>query len=218
MAKRAPQESGEERVTAKSKPMTNLIARIPSVVSSSTSSNPGRTSYGYQDPGKSVESGDRSGKPEKSSPPGYSETDYGRSWSSQEWKSGAMTHDRSGKPERTSLNPFQQVDPHRDELLLDGNAHSVRYGEMTHDRSGKPENLNHQEGADLENFVMNSDATEFVEKVKRPSAKKTEKDVKCCRIRRGTFNNMGNVHGHDCECGNIYGKEFLSHPKFHQEL
>ena len=66
MAKRAQQESGEERVTAKSKPMTNLIARMPSVVSSSTSSNPGRTSYGYQDPGKSVESGDRSGKPEKS--------------------------------------------------------------------------------------------------------------------------------------------------------
>ena len=50
MAKRAPQESGEERVTAKSRPMMNLTARMPSVVSSSTSSNPGRTSYGYQDP------------------------------------------------------------------------------------------------------------------------------------------------------------------------
>ena len=34
--------------------MMNLTARMPSVVSSSTSSNPGRTSYGYQDPGKSV--------------------------------------------------------------------------------------------------------------------------------------------------------------------
>ena len=49
-----------------------LTARMPSVVSSSTSSNPGRTSYGYQDPGKSVASDDRSGKPEKPSPPGYS--------------------------------------------------------------------------------------------------------------------------------------------------
>ena len=47
MAKRAQQESGEERVTAKSRPMMNLTARMPSVVSSSTSSNPGRTSYGY---------------------------------------------------------------------------------------------------------------------------------------------------------------------------
>ena len=61
MAKRAQQESGEGRVAAKSRPMMNLTARTPSVVSSSTSSNPGRTSYGYQDLGKSVASDDRSG-------------------------------------------------------------------------------------------------------------------------------------------------------------
>ena len=60
MAKRAQQESGEGRVTAKSRPMMNLTARMPSVVSSSTSSNPGRTSHRYQDPGKSVASDDRS--------------------------------------------------------------------------------------------------------------------------------------------------------------
>ena len=65
MAKRAQQGSEEERVRAKSRPMMNLTARMPSVVSSSTSSNPGRTSYGHQDPGKSVASDDRSGKPEK---------------------------------------------------------------------------------------------------------------------------------------------------------
>ena len=95
MAKRAQQGSREERVTAKSRPMMNLTERMPSVVSSSTSSNPVRTSYGYQDPGKSVASDDRSGKPEKPSPPGYSKEDYGQSWSSQEWKSGAAAHDRS---------------------------------------------------------------------------------------------------------------------------
>ena len=67
MAKRAQQGSGKERVTAKSRPMMNLTARMPSVVSSSTSSNPVRTSYGYQEPGKSVASDDRSGKPEKPS-------------------------------------------------------------------------------------------------------------------------------------------------------
>ena len=43
MAKRAQQESGEERVTAKARPMMNLTARTPSFVSSSVSSNPGRT-------------------------------------------------------------------------------------------------------------------------------------------------------------------------------
>ena len=40
MAKRSQQDSGEERVTAKSKPMMNLIARTSSVVSSSTSMSP----------------------------------------------------------------------------------------------------------------------------------------------------------------------------------
>ena len=103
MAKRAQQESGEERVTAKSRPMMNLTARMPSVVSSSTSSSPVRTSYGYQDPGKSVAVDDRSGKPDRPSPPGYSKEDYGESYSSQEWKSGAVAHDRSGKLEENFL-------------------------------------------------------------------------------------------------------------------
>ena len=96
-------------------------------MSSSTSSNPGRTSYGYQDPGKSIAS-----------------------------------DDRPGKPEKTSWDMMQQVAPHREEPLLDGNAHSVRYGETIHDGSGKPETLNHQEEANSENFVMGSDAAEFV--------------------------------------------------------
>ena len=54
MAKRAQQESGEGRVTAKSRPMMNLTERTPSFVSSSASSNPVRTSYGYQDPERHV--------------------------------------------------------------------------------------------------------------------------------------------------------------------
>ena len=144
MAKRAQQESGEERVTAKSRPMMNLTARMSSVVSSSTSSNLGRTSYGYQDPGKSVASDDRSGKPEKPSQPGYSKEDYGRSWSSREWKSGAAAHDRSGKPEKTSRDAMQQVAPHHEEPLLDGNAQPVRYGEIIHDGSGQPDNVTYQ--------------------------------------------------------------------------
>ena len=61
---------------------------------------------------------------------------------------------------------MQQVTPHREKPLLDGNAHSVRYGEMIHDGSVKPEKLNHQEEADSETFVMGSDAAEFVNKVK----------------------------------------------------
>ena len=66
-AKRVQQESGEERVTAKSRLMMNLTARMPSIVSSSTSSNPGKTWYGYKNPGKSVVVDDRSGKLDETS-------------------------------------------------------------------------------------------------------------------------------------------------------
>ena len=97
------------------------------------------------------------------SQPGYSQEDYGRSWSSQEWKSGAAEHDRSGKPEE---NKLPKVDRHREEPLLGRNAHSARYGELIHDRTGEPVSVHHQEHAYSENFVMGSDAAEFVNKVK----------------------------------------------------
>ena len=122
MEKRAQQESGEERVTAKSRPMMSLTARTPSFVSSSASSNPGRTSYGYQDPERYVLD-DRTVQPVEPSRSDYTQEDYGRSWSSQEWKSGAAEHDRSGKPEVNSWDSLQKVAPHREEPLLDGNAH-----------------------------------------------------------------------------------------------
>ena len=158
MAKRSQQESGEERVTANSRPMMNLTARMTSIVSSSTLSNPGGTSYGYQDPGKSVAGDDRSGKPDRLSPTGYSKMDYGRSWSSQEWRSEAAAHDRSGKPDETSWNTMQQVRPHHEEPLLDGNAQSVRYGEIIHDGSGQLDSVNYQEEAESDTLVMGSDA------------------------------------------------------------
>ena len=166
MAKRAQQESGEGHVTAKSRPMMNLTARTPSFVSSSASSNPGRTSYGYQDPGKAASNDDRTVKPVETSRSDYLQEDYGRSWSSQEWKSGAAEHDRSGKPEEISRDTLQNVDPHREEPLLGRNAHSARYGELIHDRTAKPVSVHHQEQAYSENFVMGSDAAEFENKVK----------------------------------------------------
>ena len=125
--------------------MMNLTAEMLSVVSSSTSSYPAKTSHGHQDPGKSVASHDGSRKPEKPSPPGDSKEDYGQSWSSQEWKSGAAAHDRSGKPAKTSWDMMQKVVPHREEPLLGRNAHSARYGELIHDRMEKPVVVNHQE-------------------------------------------------------------------------
>ena len=48
MAKRLQQDSGEERVTAKSRPVISLIARVLSNVSSSTSASLGKRSCGNQ--------------------------------------------------------------------------------------------------------------------------------------------------------------------------
>ena len=119
MAKRFHKKDvGEERVTAKLKPMVNLIARTPSVVSSSTSLSPGKRYYGNQDPWKSVAGEDRSGQLGKEtvllesfSSTDYSKLDYDRVWSSQEWKAEPTTHDRSGQPDKISWRMVQQVPP-----------------------------------------------------------------------------------------------------------
>ena len=59
----------------------------------------------------------------------------------------------------------QQVRPDQEEILLDGTAQSVRYGGLLRDRSGQPDNINSQEAADSTNFIMGSDAAEFVNQV-----------------------------------------------------
>ena len=103
---------------------------------------------------------------------GYSKSDYDRSWSSQEWKSEVTAHDRSGKPDKTSRSMVQQVRLHHGETLLDGDAQSVRYGGRLRDRSGQSDKINFQEVADSANFVMGSDAAEFVNKVKNQVRKR----------------------------------------------
>ena len=121
MAKRSQQDSGEERVTAKSRPMMNLVARTPSLVSSSTSVSPEKRCYGSQDPWSSIAKEDRSGRPDKGtdlfeasdhyyheqfmesfSSASYSKLDDDRAWSSQEWKTETTTYVRSGRPDKTS--------------------------------------------------------------------------------------------------------------------
>ena len=78
---------------------------------------------------------------------------------------------------------MQRVAPHREEPLLDGNSHSVRYGEIIHDASGQLDGVNFQEKAESETFVMGSDAAEFVNKVKdqvRNSQKRMSNVAESC--------------------------------------
>ena len=164
MAKRSKQDSGEERVTAKSKPMMNLIARTLSFVSSSTSGSPEEEILRKT---RSLEVhccrslGQLGEETESFSSTDYSKLDYDRAWSSQEWKAEATTHDRSGQPDKTSWRMVQQVRPDHAEVLLDGTAQSVRYGETLRDRSGQLDNVNSQEAANSQNFIVGSDTTEL---------------------------------------------------------
>ena len=117
MAKRVQQDSGEERVTAKSRPMMSLIARAPSNLSSSASGSPGKKSYGTQNPWNAkAEREDRTGQPvvgsDPRTAPGYyheqstessfsarhSKWDDSKAWSSQEWKADPPMGDRTGQP------------------------------------------------------------------------------------------------------------------------
>ena len=121
MAKRLQQGSGEKRVTAKSRPMMSLIARVPSNVSSSTSGSPGKRSYGNQNPWSAkAETQERTGQPvvgsdqktvpdcyheqftESSFSARYSKWDDNKACSSQEWRADKPMCDRSGQPVVTS--------------------------------------------------------------------------------------------------------------------
>ena len=122
MAKRLQQDSGAERVTAKSRPMMNLIAKAPSNVSSSTSVSPVKRSYGNQNPWSTIaEKEEGSGRPdigidrkkasdhysheqiiERSFSARYSKWDDNQAWSSQEWKTGTEMYERPVRPDVTS--------------------------------------------------------------------------------------------------------------------
>ena len=74
-----------------------------------------------------------------------------------------MADIRLGKPE--SWNSLE-VDPLRGEHLLGRTAHSARNEETIHERTGRPDSEDTQGEAHFEKFIMGSDTTEFVNKVK----------------------------------------------------
>ena len=105
MSKRTQEDAGEERVTAKSKPMLNLVSRYsvrdPNVLASTASESPRKTksesqevplsSWNEQQPstGRLVMGASSSN---------YSEWNIDDKWSSQEWKSGEMLGARTERP------------------------------------------------------------------------------------------------------------------------
>ena len=178
MAKRSQHDSSEERVTAKSRPMMNLIARAPSHVPSSTSVSLGKRSYGSQDPWSSIaKKEERSGRldigtdrmtasdhyyheqfVESFSSASYSKWDDDRAWSSQEWKTDIETCERSGRLDETSWRMIRKVRSgfSHEETHHDGTAQSVVNEAMPRDRPVRPD-IDSQEGAWPQQFVIGND-------------------------------------------------------------
>ena len=105
MSKRTQEDASEERVTAKSKPMMNLVSRYsvrdPNVLASTASESPGNTKSESQNvPLSSVsEQQKRTGRLVMgASSSEYSEWNIDDMWSSQEWKSGEMLGARTERP------------------------------------------------------------------------------------------------------------------------
>ena len=103
MSKRTQEDAGQERVTAKSKPMMNLVSRCrvrdPTVLASAASESPGKTRYESQIPLSSwTEQQPRTRRLVMDACSStYSEWNTDEKWSSQEWKSHEMLDRKNGE-------------------------------------------------------------------------------------------------------------------------
>ena len=105
MSKRTQEDSGEERVTAKSKPMMNLVSRCsertPDVLASTASENPRKTRYESQNVPLSSwnEQQPRTERLVKDAySSSYPEWNADEKWSSQEWKYDEVLEVRTVRP------------------------------------------------------------------------------------------------------------------------
>ena len=105
MSKRTQEDVGEERVTAKSKPMMNLVSRYrvrdPNVLASIASECPVNTKSESQNVPLSSLNVQQTGtgRPELgASSSNYSEWNIDNKWSSQVWKLGEMSNTSTGRP------------------------------------------------------------------------------------------------------------------------
>ena len=124
MSKRTQKDSGEERVTAKSKPTMNLVSRCsertPDVLAFTASESPGKTRHESQLPLSSWnEQHQRTGRTVLDAySSSYSEWNTDKNWSSQEWKSDELMEVRTGRP--VYEQPLGLFTEHTDKFIVDG--------------------------------------------------------------------------------------------------
>ena len=155
----------------------------------------------------------------------YSKLDDDRAWSSQEWRIETTTYNGLRRFDKTSWRKgkVRKVRPDHEEIFLDGTAQSVRYGETLRDTSGRLDNINSQEVARPQIFVMVNDETELELSVESRSfanrvndqVRKKKKNFQRCRRWSRTFYDLVNVHGCNDGFSNINGKEFPRQSEFY---
>ena len=125
MPKRTQEDAGEERVTAKSKPMMNLVSRYrvrdPSVLASTASESLGQTKSESQNVPLSSLNVQQTGTGIPvlgASSSNYTEWNIDDKWSSQVTKSGEMLGARTERPEDDKFVIDDDMDPDIIELFL----------------------------------------------------------------------------------------------------
>ena len=192
MSKRTQKESGEERVTAKSRPMMSLIARAPSTLSSSVSESPGKRSYESQSPWSTIaEKEERSGRPDETSwratreiRPGFSHEETLHDGTAQSVVNEVTPRDRRGRPDIDSQEEA------RPQQLVIGN-----------------------DEAELE---LSVESRSFVNRV-NDQVRKRQKRISNATEDGEKLYDLGNVH--DCNNGisGIHGKELPEQLSIHRE-
>ena len=199
MSKRTQEDANEERVTAKSKPMMNLVSRCsvkdPSVLASTASESPGKTRYESQIPLSSWnEQQPRTVRPVMgASSSDYSEWNIDEKWSSQEWKSDEMLEARTGRPVGGQLRT-----QHTDKFVIDDD-------DMDSDTITES-NLSSKSRSFLQRV------NDRLRKILDQSSKDAMQDID------KMFFNLVNVHVFNIGSICIHGKELLRKFTFHQKI
>ena len=117
MLKRTQEDAGDERVTAKFKPMTILVSRCrvrdPTVLASTASETPEKTRYASQNVPLSSLNVQQTGTGRPvlgANSSNYSEWNIDDKWSSQVWKSGEMSNTSTGRPENDKFVIDDDID------------------------------------------------------------------------------------------------------------
>ena len=133
MSKRTKEDAGEERVTAKSKPMMNLVSRYslkdPNVFASTASGSLGKTKSDSQTVPLSslhVQQTSTVRPVLGASSPTNSEWNIDDKWSSQVWKSGEMLGTSTERPvdDKFVIDDDMTLTPSQNRTFLEDHDHS----------------------------------------------------------------------------------------------